>query len=98
MSEEAAVKRLNRAKSAAISILKSAYPEDELKIIPSDNKYFCFLGVRKKEIRMIRIVVDEITANDIKIIKDFAVPSGVCIKEIWCRGEGEKKFEMKEIE
>ena len=94
MSDEAIIKRLNRAKSAAISILTEA----EFKIIPLDNKDFCILGVRKKEIRMIRVVIDEITANDIKIIKDFDVPPGICTKEIWCREEGKRKFEMKEIE
>lgn len=93
MPEEAIIKRLNRAKIAAIRVLKSA----DFKIIPSDNSNFCILGIRKKEIRMIRVVVDEITENDIKIVKDFD-PPGVCTKEIWCRRGNDKKFEKREIE
>ena len=93
MTDEAIIRRLNRAKSAAISILEDA----EYKIIPSDNSNFCILGVRKREIRMIRVVIDEITANDIKIIEGFD-PPGACTKEIWCREEGKKKFRIKEIE
>ena len=93
MAEEAVVKRLNTAKEAAIQNLK----DTKHRIIPSDNSEFCILGVRKKEIRMIRIVIDEITTNDIKIVKDFD-PPGICTKEIWCRKKGEKKFEIIEID
>ena len=93
MTDEAIIRRLNRAKSAAISILEEA----EYEIIPSDNSKFCILGMRRKEIRMIRVVIDEITANDVKIIEG-SDPPGVCTKEIWCREEGKKKFKIKEIE
>ena len=93
MAEEAVKQRLNRAKIAATQTLKNA----DFKIIPSDNSNFCILGVRKKEIRMIRVVVDEITANDIKIVQDFD-PPGICTKEIWCRRGNEKRFEKREIE
>ena len=95
MADEAVIKRLNRAKGAAISVLKDA----KFRIIPSDNSEFCILGVRKKEIRLIRVVVDEITAQDIKIVEDFdSLPAGICTKEIWCREEGQKKFNIKEID
>jgi len=93
MAEEAVIKRLNRAKNAAILALKNA----DFKIIPSDNSDFCILGVRKKEIRMIRVVVDEITTNDIKIVSEFD-PPGICTKEIWCRKGKQKRFEKREIE
>ena len=45
---------------------------------------------------MIRIVIDEITADDIKIISDFD-PPGNCTKEIWCKEEGRRKFLIKEV-
>lgn len=93
MAEEAIIKRINTAKGAAIQFLK----DTKHKIIPSDNSEFCFLAIRKKEIRMIRIVIDEITEDDIKIISDFESP-GVCTKEIWCRRKGDRKFEIKEID
>lgn len=92
MSEEALMKRINRAKKAAIeSLVKIGY-----KYIPSDNSNFCFLAVRKTEIRMIRVVIDEITDSDIKAVQDFE-PPGTCTKEIWCRREGMKDFEIREV-
>jgi len=96
MAEEAVIKRLNKAKNVAMQSLKDNQDKRH-RIVPSDNSEFCFLAVRKKEIRMIRVVVDEITANDIKIVREFD-PPGICTKEIWCRKKGEKKFEIREIE
>ena len=93
MTNKAIIRRLNRAKNAATSALKDTKHE----IIPSDNSKFCIIGMRKKEIRMIRVVVDEITANDIKIIEDIDSPVS-CTKEIWCRKKGKQKFEIKEID
>ncbi len=93
MTDEAIIRRLNRAKSAAISVLEDA----KYKIIPSDNSEFCIIGIRKREIRLIRVVIDKITADDIKIIEDIN-PPGNCTKEIWCREEWKQKFEIREIE
>ena len=92
MGDPAIKKRLARAKEAAIdNLLKNGH-----KIIPSDNSIFCILGVRKKEIRMIRVVVDKIKDEDIKIVQAFE-PPGICTKEIWCRKGGQKDFEITEI-
>ena len=92
MSEEAIVKRLNRAKKAASeSLIKTGY-----KIIPSDNSEFCILGVRKREVRLIRVVVDKITSRDVEIVEGFELP-GICTKEIWCRKLDKQDFEIKEI-
>lgn len=92
MSEEPIKRRLLRAKKKAMDDLqKIGY-----KIIPSDNSTFCILGVRKLEIRMVRVVIDEITKDDIAIIEKFA-PPGMCSKEIWCKLEGERNFIIKEI-
>ena len=96
MAEEAVIKRLNKAKNVAMQSLKDNQDKRH-RIVPSDNSEFCFLAVRKKEIRMIRVVVDEITADDIKIVESFD-PPGICTKEIWCRMEGRKDFEKREIE
>ena len=94
MTDEAIIRRLNRAKSAAISILEDA----KYKIIPSDNSNFCIIGIRKKEIRLVRVVIDKITEDDVKIVESFDDHPGICTKEIWCKGEGEKKFETREKE
>jgi len=92
MSEERIKQRLNRAKKKAIENLeRTGY-----KIVPSDNSTFCILGVRKLEIRMIRVVIDEITAQDISLTNEFS-PPGACSKEIWCKKEGKRDFFIKEV-
>ena len=92
MAEEIVKRRLLRAKKKAIDDLeKIGY-----KIVPSDNSTFCILGVRRLEIRMIRVVVDDITKHDISLVQAFA-PPGVCSKEIWCKIEGQRDFIIKEI-
>ena len=95
MSDPSYLRRLSRAKEAATEKLK----ETRCKIVPSDNSEVCFLAVRKKEIRMIRVVVDEITAEDIKLLQGFDdyVPTGICTKEIWCKKEGQRKFLIQEV-
>jgi len=92
MSEERIKQRLNRAKKKAIENLeRTGY-----KIVPSDNSTFCILGVRKLEIRMIRVVIDEITPQDIALVNEFS-PPGACSKEIWCKLEGERDFLIQEV-
>lgn len=84
--------RISRAKKAAIgNLLKTGY-----RIIPSNNSTFCILGVRKREVRMIRVVVDKITERDIQITREFDSPAD-CSKEIWCRKAHKKDFEILEI-
>ena len=81
MSDSTTQRRLGRAKERATTILVDTGHD----IIPSDNSTFCILGVREKEIRMIRVVVDEITDNDIEAVLDFHRRPGICTKEIWCK-------------
>ena len=92
MGEETIKRRMRRAKERASEILENT----GYKIIPSDNSVFCILGVRQKEIRMIRVVVDKITDQDIKEISAFC-PPGICTKEIWCKMPHKIGFVMKEI-
>lgn len=90
--EKAIKRRLARAKERAILDLKRI----GYKIIPSDNSSFCILATRKNEVRFIRVIVDEITEDDIKLTKDYELPSG-CVKEIWCKKLNQKDFEIKEV-
>jgi hypothetical protein len=92
MPDESIKRRLVRAKKKAINDLERI----GYKIVPSDNSTFCILGVRKFEIRMIRVVVDEITSRDIALVEEFA-PPGVCTKEIWCKIEKQRDFVIQEI-
>jgi len=63
-------------------------------IVNSDNEIFCFIasiaGIYE---RKIRVVVDEITENDIEIVKKFRIPSNQT-KEIWCRPYGSREWEV----
>ena len=92
MGEETVKRRIRRAKERASGVLiKTGY-----KIVPSDNSEFCILAIRKKEIRMIRVVIDKITDHDINLIKTFE-PPGICTKEIWCKTANSPDFDIKEI-
>lgn len=91
MTEYAIKKRLERAKSSAVKILENAGYD----IILSDNKKACFVGLRRTETRLIRVVLDRITDEDVKIIKELKSHHSVCQKEIWCRRG--LKFEIREI-
>jgi len=91
MAEEAIKKRLERAKSSAVKILETAGYD----IILSDNKKACLIGLRRTETRLIRVVLDKITDEDIRIIKNLKTHHDVCQKEIWCRRGS--RFEIREI-
>ena len=36
----------------------------------------------------VRVVLDAITDQDIKVVKGACVPTFICTKKIWCRKEG----------
>jgi hypothetical protein len=92
MAEESIKKRLRKAKTKAAAVLE----DSKFKIIPSDNSIFCILAVRKKEIRLIRVVVDEISNTDVDLVRNFDHPE-ICTKEIWCRKYKCRKFEVREV-
>ncbi len=92
MSEEAIMKKQNRAKAQAIKILRKAKYE----IIRSDNEKICVVVSRDAEVRLIRICVGKITDRDIAVVRDLRFPriSQAC-REVWCY-DG-KDFDVKEI-
>lgn len=92
MAETSEKQRISYAKAKAIKSLK----ETRHDIIPSDNSVFCFLAVRKKEMRLIRITIDKISDHDIKLVQNFS-PPGICTKEIWCAKYKRAGFEIREI-
>jgi hypothetical protein len=91
MPQEAIKKRLERAKTSATRILENAGYD----IILSDNKKACLVGLRRTETRVIRVVIDQITDEDVRIIKNLKAPHDACQKEIWCRKGA--RFEILEI-
>ena len=81
MSEEAIMKRQNRAKAQAIKILRRA----DYEIIRSDNEKVCVIASRDAEVRIIRICVGKVTERDIEVVRDLRFPriSQAC-REAWC--------------
>ena len=90
MTDVAVKRRMARAKDFAIK----KFEDMGYKIIPSDNSLFCFIAIRKMEIRMVRVAMDIISPKDIESVKGFA-PPGICSKEIWCRKGN--RFEIQEV-
>jgi len=91
MSDEAIKQQIRRAKKAAIEKCRDM----GYKTIISDNSLFCFLAVRRMEIRMIRVIIDDVSDKEIQQVRKFE-PPGVCSKEIW-RWQTSRKFEIIEI-
>lgn len=95
MSEDKFKLRQKRAVKAAIKSLNR--PSSSCKVIILDGNVFHLEAIRAKEIRKIRIVLDEITDKDIKIVKEFRLPE-VCTKEIWCKKLNRADFSIREIQ
>jgi len=81
MSKSNIKQRIRRAKNKAKKDLEA----QKYTIINSDNDIICFTATFGQMIeKKIRIVVDEITPDDIALIKKLNVLNGQT-KEIWCR-------------
>ncbi len=96
MTEEAIKQRINRAVKAAIKMLGKPPGHGHIIEIKNSNSPFHIEYIREKEIRKIRITVDQITDEDIKIMKEFKLPIN-CTKEIWCKKANERDFEYMEV-
>ena len=83
--------KLRRAIRRAIAILNNS----KFKIILLNDSIFHIEAIREKEIRKIRIVIDKLLDEDIKLVKEIKLPD-ICTKEIWCKKNGERKFEIKD--
>jgi len=95
MSEEAVKRELNSAVKSAIKILDR--PKGSRKITILDGNPFHIEDMRKKEVRRIRIVLNEIKEDDIKIVENIQVPDVIFTKVIWCKRPGKLNFIEKEI-
>ena len=91
MSELAVKKRLARAKVKAVVYFRKI----NYAIIDSDNKTFCFIASRRREMRLVRVVVDRITDEDVHAARSVDVPDG-CTREIFCQKRS--GHEIREIE
>ena len=95
MAEEAIKREINQAVKSAIKILSR--PKGSCQITILDGKPFHIESMRKKEVTKIRIVLNEIMQNDIKIVEDAQLPNVIFTKVIWCKKSGKLNFIEKEI-
>jgi len=93
MSEKIIKQRLKRAIAAAEKIL--LYPPGSARVMILSNHIFHIEAIRKKEIRKIRIIFDEITKLDEEMVSQYELPQN-CTKEIWCRTKN-GKFIIKRL-
>jgi hypothetical protein len=94
MSEEALKQRLSRAIKAAKKCLD--HPKGTCEVVILGNGAFHLEAIREKEIRKIRIVLDQISIGDENELHKLRLPS-ICTKEIWCKKQGIRGFDRKEI-
>lgn len=90
MSDPAVKKRLARAKTSA----QGHYFNLKYTIIKADDPVFCFIALRRAEIRFVRVVLDHITDRDVKLVQGYEPPV-ICTREIFCQKE--TKFEIREV-
>jgi hypothetical protein len=93
MSEAAVKQRFNRAVRSAMRCIDQ--PKGSYTLVLLTNGPFHFEAVREREIRKVRIVLDKISAQDERAVRDIRLP-GICTKEIWCKKQGNRGFEKRE--
>lgn len=92
MAKDAYKQRFYRARKNAKNILIQSH----YKVNYLDDPVFHIEAIREKEIRKIRIILDEIKEKDIERVRNYELPL-ICTKEIWMRRQGEKKFIVKSL-
>ena len=95
MSEEKVKRELSEAIKGAVKLLDN--PKGSCEIIILDGKVFHIEAIRDKEVRKIRITIDEIKDGDREKVRNLGLPSIIFTKEIWCKKEGRLKFEIEKI-
>ena len=86
--------RHKRAVDRAIFLLER--PPAGYRVISLNHHIFHIEAVREKEIRKIRIVLDQVLPEDISMVREFKFPD-VVTKEIWCKGFKSQQFDTKEV-
>lgn len=92
MSQTAAEKRLDRAKrTAEKNLVDMGYD-----VVRSDNAKACLIGFSAANVRVVRIVIDKLSQEDLKALQSIeASPS--CIRELWIRKTGYREFDRHKI-
>ena len=92
MSELAIKKRLRVAAERAILLLD----DQGYQVQMAEGKPFHLIAVknRKRRVKYIRIILDEITITDRRIVKRFAPDSKTISREFWLRKRGDRDFSI----
>lgn len=91
MSDATIKQKLRRARTGAADALRrSGYG-----IIEVDEKGpFSIIAVRYSEARFVRVIVGQVSIEDMKACRSITVPAG-CVREVWTR-EG-RAFDIKAV-
>lgn len=95
MAEEAIKREVSNAVKSAVKILER--PKGSCKITILNGNPFHIESLRKKEVMRIRIVLNEIAEDDIKIVEKIQLPDVIFTKVIWCKKPGKLNFIEEEI-
>jgi hypothetical protein len=90
VSEPAVKKKQARAKRKAIERFRDVGYDITL----LNDSVYSFIASRRRESRYVRVVVDRITPDDIKLVQGRELPDG-CAREIFCQKE--TRFEIREV-
>ena len=94
MSEEAIVRRQNRAVDLAISMLRKSSGSGRAIRITDPDCPFHIQFCRKKEYRIIRIILDKITEQDKRLCQEWEFNESVFTKEMWLKKHNECGFDQ----
>ena len=95
MSEETVKRELNSAVRSAVKILSR--PQGSCTITILDGNPFHIESISRKEVKRIRIVLNEVVEGDIKLVEKFQLPDRIFTKVIWCKKPGKLNFVEEEI-
>ncbi len=90
MTDAAAKKKQGRAKRKAAERYRDLGYDVSLLNDPA----FSFIASRRREVRWVRVVVDRIMPDDVKLVQGRELPDA-CAREIFCQKE--TRFEIREV-
>ena len=90
MSDDPIKRRMARAKRKAIERFRDVGYDITL----LNDPVYSFIASRRRESRYVRVVVDRIAPDDIKLVQGRELPDG-CAREIFCQKE--TRFEIREV-
>ncbi|MBA7648631.1 hypothetical protein ES703_56419 [subsurface metagenome] len=94
MSQSEIKQRHKRAVNRAISLLES--PPANYKAYEIKDIVFDAIAIKASELIIIRIVLDEISSDDIRVVRESELPDNM-IKKVMCKEKDKRGFIEKII-